>query len=76
MKEIPKVQVNCLSDDSLFEEVAQRLRCIYQREHGLPFLYGSFDFVIHQGRFQSIEERPKNKRYVSHPICTRLGEKP
>lgn len=54
-----------LTDDSLFEEVAKRLRSNYQKDHGLPFLYGSFDFVFHQGKFQSIEERPRNKSYVS-----------
>jgi hypothetical protein len=63
----------CLSDDFLFEEVAKRLRRNYQREHGLPFQYGSFEFIFHQGRFQSIEERPRNKRYVSPPKTPATG---
>lgn len=76
MKDVENMNsVGCLTDDLLFEEVANRLRRNYQREHGVPFQYGSFEFVFHQGRFQSIEERARNKRYVSPPKSSVLGGK-
>lgn len=52
-------------DATLFEEVAKRLKRLYQTQHGLDFLFGVFEFIFHDGRFQGIEERPRFKRYRS-----------
>lgn len=54
-----------LPDAALFEEVAARLRNQYLVQHGLEFLFGCFEFIFHEGRFQGIEDRPRNKRYRS-----------
>jgi hypothetical protein len=54
-----------LSDDAVLEEAARRLQKQYSREHGNEFAYGTFRFVFHDGRFQGIEDWPRNKRYVS-----------
>ena len=55
--------IQAFSSQDLFEEVAMRLKHLYRKEHGQEFLYGSFDFVFHAGRFQCVEERPRHKRY-------------
>lgn len=54
-----------VSDNSLFEEVAARLKRRYREQHGLDFLYGCFEFYFHEGRFQGVEDRPRYKRYLS-----------
>ena len=54
-----------VQDSTLFEEVAARLRKLYQEQHGMDFLYGCFEFIFHEGRFQGIEDRPRYKRYKS-----------
>jgi hypothetical protein len=63
-----------IPDETVFEEVAQRLKTIYQREKGVPFVYGSFDFIFHDGKFQSIEERPRCKRYLSSVLRRDKGK--
>lgn len=57
--------ITSISDEALFEEVASRLKRLYRKQHGLEFLFGCFEFVFHQGRFQGIEDRPRYKRYRS-----------
>lgn len=54
-----------ISDELVLEEAAKRLQRQYSCEHGVEFTYGTFRFVFHEGRFQSVEEWPRNKRYVS-----------
>lgn len=54
-----------LTDALILEEAAKRLREQYLKEHGTEFLYGSFRFIFHNGRFQGVEDWPRNKRYVS-----------
>ncbi len=54
-----------LPDELVLEEAAIRLRAQYCREHGRDFLFGSFHFVFHDGRFQGVEDWPRNKRYLS-----------
>jgi hypothetical protein len=54
------------SDEELLEETALRLQKRFKKKHGSDFRYGSFEFVFHDGRFQSVEERPRSKGYVSH----------
>ncbi len=52
-------------DSLLFEEVANRLRRIYRKSHGIEFLYGCFAFIFHEGRFQGVEEKPRFRFYKS-----------
>ena len=54
-----------LTDDAVLEEAARRLQKQYEVEHGANFSYGTFRFVFHDGRFQGVEDWPRNKRYVS-----------
>ena len=54
------------SDEKLLEEAALRLQRRFKKKHGNDFRYGSFEFIFHDGRFQSVEERPRSKGYVSH----------
>lgn len=56
-----------ISDEIIFRETAQRLRRQFHNERGKPFLFGSFEFVFHGGKFQWIEESPRTRRYVSEP---------
>lgn len=53
------------SDEAVLEEAAKRLQSQYAREHGVEFSYGTFRFIFHDGRFQGVEDWPRNKRYVS-----------
>ena len=54
-----------LQDEQVLEEAAKRLQQQYKGDHGTEFKYGSFRFIFHDGRFQGIEEWPRNKRYIS-----------
>lgn len=54
-----------LTDEAVLEEAARRLQKQYADEHGTDFFYGTFRFVFHDGRFQGVEDWPRNKRYVS-----------
>lgn len=47
------------------EEVAQRLKEQYLKEHGTEFKFGTFRFVFHKGRFQGVEECLRNKKYFT-----------
>lgn len=53
------------SDEKIYEEAASRLLMQYSREHTTSFMYGTFRFVIHEGRLQCIEEWPRNRTYLS-----------
>lgn len=57
--------VKDLTDEAVLEEAARRLQKQYAAEHGTDFSYGTFRFVFHDGRFQGVEDWPRNKRYVS-----------
>ena len=57
--------VKDLTDETVLEEAARRLQKQYADEHGAVFSYGTFRFVFHDGRFQGVEDWPRNKRYVS-----------
>lgn len=50
---------------AFLEEVARRLRDQYLKDRGTEFLFGTFRFVFHKGRFQGLEEWPRNKRYLN-----------
>ena len=56
---------DAIPDTALFEEVAARLRKLYQAQHRIDFLYGCFEFIFHEGTFQGIEDRPRYERYKS-----------
>ena len=53
-----------ISDEEIFEAAAQRLCAQYLKDHETEFQFGSFRFIFHDGRFQSIEDWPRNRRYV------------
>lgn len=61
-----------LTDEAVLEEAARRLQQQYMDEHGVEFAYGTFRFIFHDGRFQGVEDWPRNKRYVS-PKRTKNG---
>lgn len=50
---------------AFLEEVARRLKEQYLKDRGTEFLFGTFRFVFHKGRFQGLEEWPRNKKYVN-----------
>ncbi len=64
-EEVNTNEISIMPDEILFEEVASRLKRLYRKHYHLEFLYGCFEFVFHDGRFQGIEERPRYKRYRS-----------
>ena len=63
----PKNDLTNVPDATLFEETATRLRRVYRKGHGIEFLYGCFEFIFHEGRFQGVEERPRFRFYRSQP---------
>ena len=65
LKEANSQTISQMGDEEILEEAARRLQAQYQKEHGNEFMYGSFRFIFHDGRFQGIEDWPRNKRYVS-----------
>ncbi len=68
----PQCCLTKLSDDMVFEEAARRLRALYQQDHAVDFLYGTFRFLFHEGRFLGIEACPRNRCYSS-PEALRKG---
>ena len=54
-----------LSDDTVFEEAARRLKQQYLRDNKRDFRHGRFEFIFHDGRFQGIEEHHRAKLYLS-----------
>lgn len=62
-----------LSDEAVLEEAAIRLQRQYFLEQGTSFLFGTFRFIFHDGVFQSVEDWPRHRRYVSPKKIT--GEK-
>ena len=61
----PNGPIESLPDATLFEAVAARLKRLYKNQHGVDFLFGCFELLFHDGRFQGIEDRPRYKRYRS-----------
>jgi hypothetical protein len=53
------------SDELILEEAAKRLKAQFEKENRRSFMYGSFRFLFHDGRFQGVEDWPRNKRYQS-----------
>ena len=60
-----KVALESVPMELILEEAAKRLCEQYAREHGKPFLFGTFRFLFHEGRFQGVEDWPRNRRYTS-----------
>jgi hypothetical protein len=57
--------LSILTDELILEEAAARLQAQYARENGSQLAFGTFRFVFHDGRFQGVEDWPRNKRYLS-----------
>lgn len=62
---VANINLKDLSDEAILEEAARRLQKQYAREHGAGFSFGTFRFIFHDGRFQGVEDWPRNKRYIS-----------
>jgi hypothetical protein len=65
LKNIEISQIASMTDEQVLEAAAERLQAQYQKENGNDLLYGSFRFIFHDGRFQGVEDWPRNKRYLS-----------
>lgn len=65
LKQAQVTELSQLQDEQVLEEAAKRLQKQYENDHGSEFRFGSFRFIFHDGRFQGIEEWPRNKRYIS-----------
>lgn len=57
-------ELESIADDVLFREAGARMRKLFFREYGVPFEFGCFELVFHQGALQWIEERPRYRRYL------------
>lgn len=53
------------TDQEVIEEAARRLQQLFTEEHGQMLMFGTFRFVFHEGRFQAVEDCPRNKLYLS-----------
>lgn len=60
-----KAEIEKFDDNLVLEEAAKRLQRQYSKEHRIDFLYGTFRFLFHEGRFLGVEDWPRNKRYIS-----------
>lgn len=58
-------RIESFSDQQIIEEAAKRLQNNFLKEYGVPFSFGSVRFILHDGKFQSVEEWPRNRRYLS-----------
>lgn len=67
------VELSVLSDEAILEEAAARLQVQYARETGSNLLFGTFRFIFHEGRFQGVEDWPRNKRYMSPERFSKKG---
>jgi hypothetical protein len=65
LKQIQTLDLAQLNDEQVLEEAAKRLQKQYRTDHGGEFMYGTFRFIFHDGRFQGVEEWPRNRRYMS-----------
>lgn len=52
-----------VSDAELFQHVVQRLREGFRERYRTDCRYGSFNFVIYNGRFVGIEENLNHRAY-------------
>lgn len=57
--------IETISDEMIFEEAAKRLQAVFQKSNSKPLMYGSFRFIFHDGRLQSVEECPRYRIYQS-----------
>jgi len=57
--------LNAIPDGELFEEVARRLKGLFETTHRRKFNIGRFEFIFHNGAFRAIESWSKSKYYVS-----------
>ena len=57
--------LRAIPDGELFEEVAKRLKDIFESTHRKKFSIGRFEFIFHNGAFRAIESWSKAKCYVS-----------
>ena len=57
--------IQSVSDEVILEEAAKRLQLQFMQENAKALLFGSFRFIFHEGRFQGVEDWPRNKRYSS-----------
>lgn len=53
------------TNEDLFEEVAHRIRRMTIEKTGKDIQFGEVVFVFHNGRFQMVEERSKNRIFKS-----------
>ena len=65
MKGASMESLQAISDDFILEEAARRLQRQFHRQYGISLMYGTFRFLFHDGRFQGVEDWPRNKRYIS-----------
>lgn len=52
-----------VSDADLFQHVAQRLKQGFKSRYRVDFRHGSFNLIIHNGRFVGIEENHKHRAF-------------
>lgn len=57
--------IKFFTDDVLFEEIAHRLRRRSVDLTGRDIRYGEVVFIFHDGKFQMVEERSKNRIFKS-----------
>lgn len=74
MNEVPTL-LQGLSDEQVIEEAARRLQKGYMEEYRQKFMYGTFRFIFHDGRFQGVEDCPRKRRYHSPTGPLKVGEK-
>ncbi len=60
-----KLGLEMFSDTSVVEEAARRLQKKFFELNGVTFLYGRFEFVIHNGKFRGVDERPFFKSFYT-----------
>lgn len=64
------------TNEALFEEVAHRLRRLAVEKTGKDIQFGEVAFVFHNGKFQMVEERSKNRIFRSDDVERRPHRRP
>lgn len=57
--------LSSVSNARLYEEVVRRAIKQFVTETGMEFLFGSIQFIVHEGRFQGAEAQPRYRLYKS-----------
>ena len=67
------ININEISDSTIFDEATLRLQKRFKQKHGVDFIYGSFKFIIHEAKLFLIEDWFMDKSFFSSRMTIKKG---